>query len=747
MRKRSISKLKLHSIPILHKSKCLRYVSYSIPLMCSLALLLLLSNLFIISSNNKTYATEDISNSSNNGNSGISTYATISVNPTATLTIENSHLDTIASPGTVNYVSSKVDISASDITGYSLILSGPESLSGSTPITGAGGKNPNDMANNSWGYAWTNGEASDTTAYNTLSPSGSNIKESANDTKVTNFNVNFSRQLTFAAKFAEDATSGHYKANVTLSLAATPREVATGFNGIYDMQDMTTSICKSAQKGLIGSLEDTRDGNVYTVAKLDDDNCWMTRNLSLALWDEENNTPITLTPEDSNVKEDWVSTTGKSEVWNDSSCANTPNSADCNIIKYYNPENSGKSQDPLMGHLYTWNAAVVGTGSEIEQVGQNAGQDICPKGWELPTGGNGGQYQQLTSAINAPNDATGSTKLQSSPYDFPNPEAVLNIWNGILGENYEYWSRTNDTEGTLGAYTLLLSSSSVLPRDTSFRSRGRMLRCIAKDDDTRTLNDITTMQEVTPKICENTPQYTVNQKEYTLTDARDGKTYTVAKLDDNKCWMTQTLALALWDEEKNQAITLTPDDSDIRANWQSPTGPSAIWPETDASSCEASTYTPEACNIARYYNGSETSNWKEEYGYYYSWGSATAGQSIDIEKGVATQSICPKGWRLPLNGVNGDFGQLFAITNITSDEAGLTKLVNAPYNAVMSGEIIDRKLNGIGTFTSYLCSNASDERGVPTIAYNYNPNKTVFNYNISTGGLRSRGRTIRCIAY
>ena len=675
MRNKYISKFKLHSIPILHRSKCLRYVSYSIPLTCSLALLLLIGNLFCLFSKTPEVFADSIGDSIGDSNTGITTYATTSVNPTATLTIENSHLDTIASPGTINYVSSKVDVSASDITGYSLILSGPESLSGSTPISGAGGKTPTTMADNSWGYAWTpvtsdeDSNTNSTYTYNTLNPNGSNIKDNFTDTKVTNFSVNFSRQLTFAAKFAEDATSGHYKANVTLSLAATPREVATGFNGIYDMQEMTTNICKTAQKGLIGSLEDTRDSNVYTVAKLDDDNCWMTKNLSLALWDEENDTPITLTPEDSNVKEDWVSTSGKSERWKNGNCtAGNTDANGCDVVRYYNGDQTAKWQ-LAYGYYYTWGAATAGQAAEISS--GNATQDVCPKGWELPSNS---QYALFLRSISADD----TSELTVSPYNYVLSGMVHSGGDtSSIGDDGEYWSRSTINQFGAGALDFNTAGAMQATVKTDYaRTRGRTIRCIAKDDDTRTLNDITTMQEMTPQICENTP---IGATQYHLKDARDNKTYTVAKHEDGKCWMTSNLALALWDEEKNQAVTLTSDDSNVSNNWQSTTGPSEI---VKGLTCTAND--TKDCNIAMYYDGSETTEWKEDYGYYYTWGAATAGTGAQITGSYqdAVYDICPKGWHLMRRS---EFQKLWTAADITDDAAGAEKLLSPPYNFVKAG--------------------------------------------------------------
>ncbi len=614
--------LKRNSIPIL--------LYRSIPLMCSLALLLLIGNFFCLFSKTP----EVFADSADGGDSGISTYVT-TANPTTTLQISNSNLKDIVSPGSTSYVSSNVNITAQDITDYTLIISGPTNLSGTTSITGAGGKTGNSLTDNTWGYAWSDIDTDDSAlAYSSLSPSGSTLASG----KATSLDM--SKKLTFAAKFSESAESGHYTANVTLSLAATPREVATGFNGIYDMQDMTTSICKSAQKSLIGSLEDTRDGNVYTVAKLDDDNCWMTRNLSLALWDEENNQPITLTPEDSNVQEEWVSTTGKSGIWErpDKNCT-SENSTFCwNITKYYNGSENADWQ-PEYGFYYSWSAGLAGEGVKITQNNTDATQDICPKGWEMPTSV---AFSSMLKAGGINNNTTGVDIIRAAPYNFSLSGRLLGIGESLnMGDFSETWTRTS-SEGSATARILLVdartASTTVNVRGDYNRSRGRTIRCIAKDD--RTLSDISTMQDMTPQVCENTSIGATK----TLTDSRDNSTYTVGKLSDGNCWMIENLKLDI-----SQPNSLTPADSDVSNSW--PTIAISTPMETvNGTWTTDNTAIFFAKHPVKIYNNG--GSYQDIYGYYYTWCAATAGTCKDVSgnilsSGNAADSICPKGWKLP----------------------------------------------------------------------------------------------------
>ena len=688
------SKLK-GSKQLIKYNKPLRYVSYSIPLMCSLALLLLISSLVIVKGgSNQVYAEE-----------GISTYAT-TANPTATLTIENSHLDTIASPGTVNYVSSKVDVSASDITGYSLILSGPESLSGNTPITGAGGKNPNDMVNNSWGYAWTSEEANDTTTYNTLNPNGTSLKEigtgANSDTKVTNFSVNFSRQLTFAAKFAEGAASGHYKANVTLSLAATPREVATGFNGIYDMQDMTGTICAEANTGDVGSLEDIRDGNVYSIVRLSDGNCWMASNLALTKEGMESyNGSATLTPADSDVAADFTVPASLHALSDGSFGAKV----DLNTAQVYDGGYQHEQYKSSYGAYYNWNAATAGTGnSTVLGDDTNVRSSICPKGWTLPTSAD---YTKILNIAGITNTSEGSAILQAPPYNYATSGFLYNAKMSEIGTGGKVWSSTGSSSL---AYFLSFGNSGVSVLRGQ-RQGGVSVRCIANND--RTIHDITTMQEMTAKVCANTP--TGFSK--TLSDSRDGNSYTVTKLEDDNCWMTQNLRLV-------GSRILTSSDSDLATNYTLPVSSNADW--------------SEVATLERVYYPGDATN-----GAYYTWCVATANSCNDISSSVtvASSSICPKNWKIPSRQEYLDLLAQTGIANLDTASEKYQALLSSPYNFVAAGGLDSRTGSlSVGSTTGQYWSSTGYATSKAELLY-------VNSSSVMVGGYPyNSGLSVRCIA-
>lgn len=169
---------------------------------------------------------------------------------------------------------------------------------------------------------------------------------------------------------------------------------------------------------------------------------------------------------------------------------------------------------------------------------------------------------------------------------------------------------------------------------------------------------ISTMQAMTSALCSATATGTSK----TLTDTRDNKTYTVKKLADGKCWMTQNLRLI--------GKTLTSSDSNISASsW---TLPAANWSgSTDSTAKYTNAYTYDTGNT--------------DYGVYYNYAAATAGTISGTSNSTeATYDICPKGWKLPSQSQQ---AALLSAYNVTNDAAGSTIMRSAPLNFVYSGNI------------------------------------------------------------
>ena len=225
---------------------------------------------------------------------------------------------------------------------------------------------------------------------------------------------------------------------------------------ITTMQEMTSLVCASSEIGDTNTLTDTRDGETYTVRKHEDGNCWMTQNLRLA-------SEKTLTPADSDVVSDYTLPASDINGFDESN---------------YYASQMYYAGDETNGAYYSWTAATAGTGDASLTKG-DAPSSICPKGWKLPPNSGNGSYTNFTSAAGIANNAAGSTKIRSAPYNFPYAgNAGRSSLNGV-GSNGDYWSRTVYSSSSQGAYRLWFNSSNVYPAYSGYRYLGYSVRCVA----------------------------------------------------------------------------------------------------------------------------------------------------------------------------------------------------------------------------------------------------------------------------
>ena len=221
--------------------------------------------------------------------------------------------------------------------------------------------------------------------------------------------------------------------------------------------------------GTVYQLTDSRNGGyVYNVARLADGNCWMLDNLMLGNIQYE---PIQLTPSDTNIASNWtlpgsISTSGLSD---DNTVAQ--------LVYNYKDSIPSTGYQGKTGVFYNFCAATAGTycTSDASYWPNDSTNDICPKGWRLPTGGPSGEYAALAAAYN--ND-----------YD-----TFVNAFHAVLG-GYYYMSRQNS--GVVGSlwtstkysylYHYILEyntySNGTLEPSTRYQPRavGYPIRCILK---------------------------------------------------------------------------------------------------------------------------------------------------------------------------------------------------------------------------------------------------------------------------
>ena len=296
-------------------------------------------------------------------------------------------------------------------------------------------------------------------------------------------------------------------------------------------------------------------------------------------------------------------------------------------------------------------------------------------------------------------------------------------------------------------------------------------------------DDLEIMQHMTPEICASASEGDTKQ----LIDWRDGETYWVAKLADGNCWMTQNLDLDLVSGQALDA-DLTDIDSDWNPGattftsaqeggrgssyyntvqswnlgkyvWKTPNNTDYCQPDTNfsESSCDSywqdvSSWTPmtEYRTDGVTYDA-DTQTYDAHYlaGNYYSWEAATAGtgHSYTSSGSQAPDSICPKGFELPLshtnnNNVSGSFYNLLNQYGFTSSTgSGTNSITRAPLFFVRSGYVNP---------TNYLDSAGTNGFYWSSVAYSSSYDYALYFYssliNPSNLSRRYGGHSVRCVA-
>lgn len=289
-----------------------------------------------------------------------------------------------------------------------------------------------------------------------------------------------------------------------------------------------------------------------------------------------------------------------------------------------------------------------------------------------------------------------------------------------------------------------------------------------------TFYNITKMQEMNPAICATatTPSTTATALDWDgshrgdtsyvprtkLEDTRDGNYYLVSKLADGNCWMSQNLALDLTAgvpvEIANHDGTTsmaTPDNTtqtEVDTLW---VRDETVW----------RSYHPKADSVylrQGKIRSSVPTSYSDEYlwektGNYYNWIAASAGGVVSSNN-LPTTSICPKGWRLPL-----DMGStypynipdeksyhnlLVTIYGFSQDDKSiLPSLISAPFNFVYSGEYYSSSNSTnpaprIDYFESGGIYNTLSDGNYASFF------RTSWAYSVGSSGYV--GRSVRCIA-
>ena len=404
------------------------------------------------------------------------------------------------------------------------------------------------------------------------------------------------------------------------------------YEDMQSIQDITIDNCPTSPL----DVYDTRDGEVYTVQKLADGNCWMLENLRLG-----RRSLKVLTPEDTNIDTEFTLPAGSYVGFNSFTLAQINIESKNDITTYGNGEEK-------IGVYYNYCAATAGTYCyENGEATGDATNDICPKGWRLPTGGESGEYQALLDDYGNSIDFKNSLRTTLAGYFFEST-------NRHQGKYGSYWTSTKTADDYI--YSLDVRKDSVEDDWASSRNVGLSVRCVAKEPAPEPPHYL---QDVTIANCPTTPTV--------LYDSRDEEAYTVQKLADGKCWLLDNLRIDLVNvtlgtlEGKTNASDRTLEylkgQRTGSTQDQYPTSGVATW----TSGYQYNKPLVRTANINDTYSYGDGEG---KAGALYNFCAASAGSfcfNNGYSYGNIEEDICPKGWRLPTSGSGG--GELRALFN------------------------------------------------------------------------------------
>ena len=251
--------------------------------------------------------------------------------------------------------------------------------------------------------------------------------------------------------------------------------------------------CSTMSTNQVTALTDTRDNDVYAVAKLADGNCWMIENLRLdntaAINSQNTNNPnqnfaLSATSDNWCIYARDYECSHYSELNTNNTNIGEKNSSGIDLISSYISAYTS-SQWYSYGNYYNWFSAVSGNEFGLIDPTDSPG-DICPTGWALPTGTSSGQFYALNIAINS-----GSTETSVGFRAYPNnfiyagdldPTYPEDGYRGSIGFYQSLTNGGEDSNGIVNAsYRFVMSANYVslatFPSDNTY---GSSVRCLLK---------------------------------------------------------------------------------------------------------------------------------------------------------------------------------------------------------------------------------------------------------------------------
>ena len=471
------------------------------------------------------------------------------------------------------------------------------------------------------------------------------------------------------------------------------------------IQDLTRAeiLALVPSEGNTVRLYDKRDDSRYTIGKLADGNVWILENLRLSIAD----TPLSTLQGNTNASDEtltYLKNGGgtSSDQYPISGATNWTTGRSTSDARVNISENDTilmSGYQAKLGAYYNYCAASAGSycySSWSESIPMKIDEDICPKGWRMPTVGTGSDYEALTTAYS--NNRTTIMNALRLPYagHFDNGSFIL---NGIAANQ---WSATSNNQ--LFSLPYLYINSSQLMQPGHSADLGKSVRCILDLRIYMQDYDYEDLLELLPNA----------EDSITLWDKRDNKTYTVTRMNDNNIWMTTNLDL-------DGGTELTPELSNVTSNYTLP------------ASSNTSGFDSNTAVSVYNSNSKECSSSSPCYSYY-TYAAANAGNNPSSDN--STVDICPKGWRLPSQA---DFEGLL-------DTYG-EQLAASPWGEVYAGEYYGTALQQGGFHGLYWSSTANGEKAYSFYSQMYREAYASVGHNYSVSENYKRwGYQVRCIS-
>jgi uncharacterized protein (TIGR02145 family) len=228
-----------------------------------------------------------------------------------------------------------------------------------------------------------------------------------------------------------------------------------------------------------------------------------------------------------------------------------------------------------------------------------------------------------------------------------------------------------------------------------------------------------------------------------LKDNRDNEVYTVAKLADGNCWMTENLRL-----DNNATINATNTNGPISTF--TALGPSSnSWCTDSSESCfnQSMFNTNNIANPVSPMTGTNANIYS--YSNYYNWYSATAGNGTYSKySGTVSGDLCPAGWHLPYGGyttsekggnTSGGFYYLNQQMGGNTSATGSNNWRSFPNNFVYSGHWNGSSANSRGGLGSYWSSTADSTNNAYNLDFNSRYVDPMYYSN------KVNGYSVRCV--